>query len=210
MKKSISLVIITLLFVVLGCSFGSLTGKKDDVPTPVPDAKSGDTAEKKADDSTSGSDSSSSSASLSIDNFNKIELDMDYDAVKGIMGGEGNETSSSKSGSYESKAYEWKGDKFARVSVRFQNGKLVSKSQSNLTDRKGDAVLTQDKFNKVNTDMTYEQVKGVLGSDGEMTRISKIGDSTLTSYTWKGPKFERVFASFKNDKLTNKTQSGLK
>jgi len=207
MKKSISLVIITLLFVVLGCSLGDLTGKKDDVPTPVPDKTSGETTDKKT---ASDSSKSGDTANLSYDNFIKIELGSDYDAVKGIMGGEGNEKSSSKSGSYESKSYEWKGDKFARINVRFQNGKLVSKSQSSLTETNGTANLTQDKFNKVNTGMSYNEVKGIFGSDGEMTRISKFGNSTQTSYTWKGPKYQKVFTSYKDDKLTNKTQSGLK
>ena len=212
MKKSISLVLMALMFVVLGCSLDKLTGdKKDDVPPKVEDTgdKSGDKSgdDKPKDDKSSDSESS---ADLSIDKFNKIELEMDYDKVKEIMGSEGNETSSSKSGTYESKSIEWKGDKFARISVRFQNGKLASKSQSNLTDRKGSADLTQDKFNKVNTDMSYDEVKGILGSDGEMTRISKIGKSTSTSYTWKGPKNQRVITSFRNDKLTNKTQLGLK
>jgi hypothetical protein len=212
MQKSLSLVLIILLFVVLGCS--QLTGKKEEVPTPVPSTDSTSTSDKPANDDKPATDTSSSdsgsSADLSIDKFNKIELDMDYDQVKGIMGSDGDETSSSKSGSYESKSYQWKGDKFASVNVRFQNGKLVSKSQANLTERNGTAELTQDKFNKVNTGMSYDEVKAALGSDGEMSRISKIGNSTSTSYTWKGPKYERVFATFKDDKLTNKTQSGLK
>lgn len=202
-----------LMFVVLGCSLDKLTGdKKDDVPPTVSDSgsKDGDKADDKKSADAKSSDGSGSSADLSIDKFNKVELEMDYDKVKDIMGSGGNETSSSKSGNYESKTYEWKGDKFARVSVRFQNGKLVSKSQSNLTDRSGSADLSQDKFNKVNTDMSYDEVKGILGSDGEMTRISKIGKSTSTSYTWKGPKNQRVITSFKDDKLTNKTQLGLK
>lgn len=210
MKKNISLVLITLMFVILGCSLDKFTGKKDDVPTPVPDTSSSDSKKSSDDKSTSDDKGSADSASLSIDKFNKIELDMSYDEVKDIMGSEGDETSSTKTGSYESKAYQWKGDKFARVSVRFQNGKLVSKSQSNLTDRNGDADLTQDKFNKVNTGMSYSEVKDVLGSEGEMTTISKFGKITTTSYVWKGPKYERVFTSFKDDKLTNKTQSGLK
>jgi outer membrane protein assembly factor BamE (lipoprotein component of BamABCDE complex) len=211
MKKSISLVIIALLFVVLGCSLGSLTGDKEEAPTPATDTTS--TTEKPADgDSTPASSDSSSggTASLSMDKFNKIEFDMSYDQVKEIMGSEGNETSSSKSGSYESKSYEWKGDKFARVSTRFQNGKLVSKTQSSITDNKGTADLSQAKFNKINTGMTYEQVKEVIGSEGELTTTSQYGNSESASYTWKGPNYERVYTSYTNGKLNNKSQSNLK
>ena len=208
MKKSISLVLAALLFVVLGCSLDRLTKKDDDAPpTPVTDSK--DTDSKDTSSTDKDSSDSSSTADLSIDKFDKIELDMSYDEVKDIMGSEGTETASSKSGSYESKSYEWKGDNYSRVSVRFQNGKLLSKSQSNLSGRSGDADIDQAKFNKVETGMSYDEVKGILG-EGEMTRISKIGKATLMSYAWKGDGYARIYASFKDDKLTNKTQSGLK
>lgn len=209
MKKSISLVLVALLFVVLGCSFGQT--ETEEAPAPASDTTS--TTEKKDEDSSSSSsdsDSSAGKADLSMEKFNKIEFDMSYDQVKEIMGSEGNETSSSKSGSYESKSYEWKGDKFARVSVRFQNGKLVSKSQSGITDNKGTADLTQEKFNKINTGMSYDEVKEVIGSEGEMTSMSKFGNTTSMAYTWRGPKYERVYTSFRDGKLNNKSQSNLK
>lgn len=211
MKKSISPVFIILLFTVLGCSLDSITGGKDEVPTPAPanDAAPGNsTATEKSDASTDSSDASS--GDVSLDKFNKIELGMSYDQVKGIMGSEGNETSSTKSRSYEAKSYEWKGEKFARISVRFQNGELVSKSQSGITSsRDGSADLSQDKFNKIQNGMSYSEVKDILGSEGEMTRMSKFGTNTTTSYTWKGPKYSRILTTFRNDKLENKSQSGL-
>lgn len=207
MKKSLFLVSTTLLLVVLGCSFGSF-GKKEEAPTPATDTKTTDKpadADKPATDSTSGG-----SASLSMDKFNKIEMDMSYDDVKGIMGSEGNKTSETKSGSYESASYEWKGDKYARVSTSFQNGKLASKSQSGITESKGTDKLDQAKFNKVQTGMSYEQVKEIFGTDGELTTQSKYGNTESKSYTWKGPNYERVFTSFNSNKLTNKSQSNLK
>ncbi len=209
MKKSISLVLITLLFVVLGCSLDSFTGKKDEVPTPAPSTDSSpSTSGDKPSDSTSTS--SSGPADLSLDKFNQIELDMSYDQVKGIMGSDGNETSSTKSGSYESKAYQWKGDKFAQISVRFQNSKLVSKSQSGITPSSGTADISQAKFNNIKTGMKYEEVKNIIGSDGEMTRLSKFSSFTSKSYTWKGKGFSRIITTFRNDELQNKTQAGLK
>lgn len=211
MKRSLSLVLITLLFVILGCSLDRLTGKKDETPPTAPVNNTSQTADNKTDsgDTKSGSESADS-ADLTLDKFNKIEVDMPYDDVKGIIGSDGNEKSSTKSGSYESKSYQWKGDKYAQINVRFRNGKLVFKNQANLGERKGDADLSQDKFNKVNTGMSYSEVKGILGSEGEMTSLTKLTNSTMTTYIWKGPKSERIYTSYKDDKLTNKNQSGLK
>jgi len=206
MKKSLSLVIAMLLFVVLGCSLGKMFNKKDDAPTPVTDKP---TTSSSPTDTTTTSNSGGK-ANLSMDSFNKIRLGMSYDEVKGIIGSDGNETASSKVGNNTSKSYKWQGEKFARVSVRFRNGKLVYRSQSGLTTGEGSADINQAKFNKINTGMSYAEVKGVIGSDGEMTSESEIFNTKLASYRWKGKKFSNIRASFKNDKLTNKYQSGLK
>ena len=212
MKKSLSLVLATLVFVVLGCNLGSLTEKKDEAPPPPPpDSTSTDTTDTKDTTSTdSTSTTSSSGGTVSMDNFNKLKLGMSYDEAKGVMGGDGNETSSSKIGNYESKSYQWKGEKFAQIRATFRNGKLSSRSQSGITSSDGSADISQDKFNKIQTGMSYSEIKGVVGSDGEMTRESQIGNSTLTSYVWKGPKYANIRISLKDDKMQNKYQSGLK
>ena len=197
----------TLLFVVLGCSLGGLTGKKDDAPTPTTDKPTTTSTP----ESTSTTSDSGGKANLSMDSFNKVKLGMTYDEVKGIMGSDGNETSSSKVGNNTSKSFKWEGDKFARVSVRFRNDKLVSRSQSGLTPRKdGSADIDQAKFNKVNTGMTYAQVKEVLGSDGDLVSESDLFNSKTTSYAWRGKGYSNIRATFRNDKLTNKYQSALK
>jgi len=211
MKKSLSLVLAMLAFVVLGCSaLGGLTGQKDDAPTPVPDTQSTPTDTTTSTPSTTSD--SAGKANLSMEIFNKINLGMSYDDVKGIVGSDGDNTASSKSGSYESKTYQWKGERFARISARFRNGKLVYKYQGGITSAKdGTADINQAKFNKINTGMSYEEVKKELGSEGEMTSASQsFGNSINTSYVWRGPKFASIRASFKDNKMTNKNQSGLK
>jgi len=216
MKKSSCLALATLLFVVLGCNLDQFTGKKDDVPTPVPEdtgttTDTGDTATDTGSTSTDSSPSDEGSSSdISIAKFDKLELGMSYDEAKAIMGSDGNQTSEMKSGSYESSSYEWKGEKFARISVRFQNGELVYRSQSGLTPNDGTADIDQAKFNKINIGMSYEDVKDVIGSEGELQSESRIVKTIATSYRWKGPKYSNIFATFTNDKLQNKSQSGLK
>lgn len=215
MKKTISLVIITLLFVVLGCSLDKLTGSKDEVPTPVPDSSSatdkGDGDKTVAGDSmpTNTDSSSDPVVEVSSDKFNKIELGMSYEQVKEIVGSAGVEASSSKIGENETKSIRWKGDKFALISTSFKNDKLTMKSQSNLSDRNGIDEISLAKYDKADIGMTYEQLKELFGSDGELTRISQLNDVEFKTYIWKGAKSERIYTSYRANKLANKSQSGL-
>ncbi|NNE98015.1 MAG: DUF3862 domain-containing protein [Pyrinomonadaceae bacterium] len=205
MKKTLSLVLAALMLVVLGCSLGGLGTKEEPAPTPVADKPdTGDSTSTDKPESTS----SGGSAAVNYENFSKLKFDMSYDEAKGVMGGDGNETSSSKSGSYESKSYQWK-DGRKSVRARFRNGKLASRSQTGLTDSDGKADISQAKFNEVKTGMSYDEAKKILG-EGELVSESRIASTTLTSYIWKGPKYSSIRASFKNDELSNKYQSGLK
>ena len=207
MKKTLSLVLGALLLVVLGCSLGDLTKKDEPAPTPVAD-KPADSGDKTTTDKPDTTTSSSGTAAVNYENFSKLKLEMSYDEAKGVMGGDGDETSSSKSGSYESKTYQWK-DGSKRISARFRNGKLANRNQYGLTDSDGKASISQAKFNEVKTGMTYDDVKKILG-DGELTSESKILDRTSASYVWKGPKYSNIRATFSKGELTNKYQSGLK
>lgn len=208
MKKTLSLVLAAMMLVVLGCSLGGFGKKDEPAPTPVADKpadSSGDTTTSDAPPSTT---SSSGSAAVTYDAFSKLKLDMTYDEAKGVMGADGDETSSTKSGNYESKSYQWK-DGSKRISARFRNGKLASRNQYGLTDSDGKADISQAKFNEVKTGMSYEEVKKVLG-EGEMSSESKILDRVSTTYVWKGPKYSSIRATFTKDELSNKYQSGLK
>lgn len=218
MNKSLSLVLITLLFVVLGCNLDQLTGSgNEDVPTPVTDANSNggdETASSSPDgeDGTGDSSSSSSesgSADVTLDKFNKLEMGMSYDEAKEIMGSEGNQTSMTKTGSYESASYEWKGEKYSRISTRFTRGELSYKSQSSISPASGDAPVSQDKFNKINIGMSYDEVKDTIGSEGELQSESKFGDNSTATYVWKGPNYSRITGVFRDGKLQNKSQSRL-
>ena len=210
MKKSLTLVLAILLFVVLGCSLSSLT-KKDDAPTPVTDSKTGDSTDTKTTDTTEKP--TTSSGTLTLDNFNKIKTGMSYEEVVKILGSEGTETSSSTVGKYELKSYKWEGEKFVRVYASFRNNELRTKSQSGLgssSSRGGSADISKAKYDQIKTGMSYDEVKKIIGSDGEQRSSSSIGKSSYVSYVWKGPKFSRISASFRDDKLSSKSQSGLK
>lgn len=213
MKKSLSLVFAVLLFVVLGCSLGGLTGSKEEAPTPAPDSSSSDTAKTDgtpAETKTDSSSSSSGSGNLTLDNFNKLKAGMKYDEVVKILGSEGSETSSSSIGKIELKSYKWEGEKYARIYVHFKNDEMTSKSQSGLGSSAGDADITKAKYDQIKNDMSYEEVKKIIGSEGEQNSSSSAGSSTYSAYTWKGANYSSISISLKDDKVTSKRQSNLK
>ncbi len=208
MKNSLSLVLGIVLFVGLGCSMLSKKDEKIATPTPAADSST-TTKESPKSDSTS-----SDSASLSMEKYDKIKNGMSYDEVVEVLGSKGTESRSSTVGKIELKSFKWEGDKFQRVYVNFRDDKVNSKSQSGLsgssTAKDGGADISMDKYNQIKNDMSYEEVVKIIGSEGEQASSSKIGSSELTSYNWKGEKYSRIFASFRDNKLSSKSQSGLK
>lgn len=58
--------------------------------------------------------------------------------------------------------------------------------------------------------MTYKEVVEILGSDGTETSNSEIGKYKTVVYKWEGDNYTYVIASFQNDKMSFKSQYGLK
>ncbi|MCW5959710.1 MAG: DUF3862 domain-containing protein [Pyrinomonadaceae bacterium] len=208
MKRSYTLALAVLVFVVLGC--GMLGKKEEKVEIPTNTAESTPVAK----DSPAKSTDSSSSSSLSMEKYEEIKNGMSYDEVAKVLGSPGEETRSSTVGKIELKSYKWEGDKYQRVYVNFRDGKVNSKSQSGLSgstvSKDGDADITKAKYDQIKNDMSYEEVVKIIGSEGEQISNSKSGNYEYSSYAWKGPNYSRISASFRNGKLNSKSQSGLK
>jgi hypothetical protein len=207
MKKSFSLVFGILLFVVLGCSM--LNKKQDKIDTPTPGK---DTVSTPSD--TTKPSTSTDAASLSMDKYEQIKNGMSYAEVSKLLGSAGTESRSSTVGKIELKSFKWEGDKTQRIYVNFRDDKVNSKSQSGLSgssvSKDGDAEISMDKYNQLKNDMSYEEAVKVIGSAGEQSNNSKIGNTEISSYRWKGANYSNIFATFKDNKLTSKSQSGLK
>jgi len=208
MKKSFSLVLIIMLFVVLGCN---MLGKKDEkIDTPTPATDSSTTTESTPKTTTSSSDS----GDLTMASYEKITNGMSYDDVVKLLGSKGEETRSSTIGKIELKSYKWEGDNYKRIYVNFRDDKVNSKTQSGLSgstlSKDGNADLSMDKYNQIKNGMSYEEVVKIIGSEGEQSSNSKIGSTEISSYNWKGANYSRIFATFSGNKLTSKSQAGLK
>lgn len=73
--------------------------------------------------------------------------------------------------------------------------------------------VTLEKFNKVTTGMTYEQVIEIIGFEGELNSEVDfdIGEQYRTEiYTWINPNGSNMNATFQGGVLVTKAQAGLK
>lgn len=191
MNKLLRLIAIPLLAIGLGCSAGTSAGKTDG-GTGKSTSTAGSVDEK----------------GLNLAKFNKIEFDMTYEQVKEIIGEEGELTFSSDF-SGESRSYKWSGENYSYIEAGFTDKKLFSKNQSDIGQESGTAEVSMEKFNKIENDMSFEDVTKLIGSESEMMAMQKSGDQTSSYYAWKGPKIKRIYVNFANKKVTDKTQQSL-
>ena len=129
MKNSLNFGLVALLFVVLGCSCPFLKNlkldEKEDAPKPAATPFVANTATPKV-------KSSDKTASLTLDDYNHLKNGMSKSEVEKILGGEGEQVSSSEIGKYKIETYKWQGENFSFVIITFRNDKVFSKSQANL------------------------------------------------------------------------------
>lgn len=126
MKNSLNLVATILVLVVLGCSCPQLDKFTKKGPPPPP-------AKGSANSAPAGTPASRpSSGGVSKENYDRLKTDMTKDEVERIMGGPGEELSSSSGGDLTFTVYKWSGENYSAIIVTFQNDKLKYKSQVGL------------------------------------------------------------------------------
>ena len=70
--------------------------------------------------------------------------------------------------------------------------------------------VTLEKFNKIETGMTYQQVVDIIGEEGTLSTESSYGNQSMKVYYWYASnKIANATVSFMNDKVTAKSQVGL-
>lgn len=72
--------------------------------------------------------------------------------------------------------------------------------------------LNLEKFNKIETGMTYEQVVAIIGEEGTVLSESEISNIKTIIYSWygKGSIGANANITFQNGKVISKAQFGLK
>jgi hypothetical protein len=129
MKNSINLVAAILIFMVLGCAcprLGRLTGSPPPPPPPPAAPANPDAPENRSIGTTT------SGAALTMDKYNQLKNDMPKSEVERILGGPGEEISSSTGGGMTFSVYKWSGEDYKSVIVSFRQDKLMSKAQVGL------------------------------------------------------------------------------
>lgn len=87
---------------------------------------------------------------------------------------------------------------------------LVQKSVSGVSDKS--EYITMEEYNKIEPGMTYEEVKEIVGSGGEVTSQAESGGINITMVTWygNGVAGSNANVTFTNNEVTAKAQVGLR
>lgn len=85
----------------------------------------------------------------------------------------------------------------------------VQKSVSGVTDTS--EYITLDEYNQINTGMSYEEVKAIVGSEGTVSSEAESNGYKIVIVTWygNGTAGSNANVTFTNDKVTAKAQIGL-
>lgn len=134
---------------------------------------------------------------VTYDKFLKVKLNSTYDEVKGILG-EGEKQVSCNIAGIETLIYTWNNFDESKIKITIQNGKVVIKDQEGLSLKKTN--ISTKKFEKIEQNMNYEQVKQILG-EGELTTLSDAYGYKTTIYFWRNSKDFNVHVMFQNDEI---------
>ena len=87
---------------------------------------------------------------------------------------------------------------------------LLQQSVSGVSDKS--EYITMEEYNKIKMGMTYEEVKEIVGSAGEVTSQAGSGGYNITIITWygNGVAGSNANVTFTNNEATAKAQVGLR
>lgn len=77
------------------------------------------------------------------------------------------------------------------------------------SSKKGEYEVTKAKYEQIKIGMKKADVEKIFGGNGEEYYSGTGGGVSFTSVKWVGDSFKTVLVSFRNDKVTSKSQVGL-
>ena len=86
----------------------------------------------------------------------------------------------------------------------------TSASPDSTTSSKGNFDVTKAKYDQIRNGMSLADVERIFGGKGEQFYNGKASGSTFTSFKWAGENYTMALVSFRDDKVTSKSQVGLK
>lgn len=181
------------------------SAQTEDTTTVSTSAQSTDTATAS---STATSASATESDGITADEFAAIENGMSYDEVKAIIGEDGTEDSTSEISGVTTVVYSWSSEGFGTANVTFQNDQVVNKAQIGVDS--SSVTVTMDQYNQVETGMSYDEVKTIMGGDGSVMSDTTLADQHSVIYSWSGSALgSSCTVTFINDAVSSKSQAGL-
>lgn len=95
------------------------------------------------------------------------------------------------------------------VTISISMNDSIQKSVSGVSN--DSQYITMDEYNRIENGMSYNEAREIIGSDGELTSTSTVGDITISIYTWygNGVAGSNANITFTNDSVTGKAQIGL-
>lgn len=142
--------------------------------------------------------------------FVSIPMESDYSTVKNTLGVDGKMQHENDIGGIKTQAYEFKVGNATAI-MTFQNGALTSKAMDSLSFYKQDGEkITLDEFNKIQTGMTYDQVKDLFKRDGLLKSETAIVGAGTKLYSWMNSDGSNAIITFGDGTVNSKTQTNLK
>lgn len=152
-----------------------------------------------------------SKSEVAYDKFVNIPMGSSYEQVKEALGVEGKLTHENVIADIKTQSYDFVVDN-AHMTMMFQNGALNSKSIASLSFLKpSGGKITLEQFNQIQTGMTYDQVKQILGSEGRLSTQTEIMGIRSSLYTWMNSGGSNIVITFGSEgTVDSKSQFGLK
>ena len=173
------------------------------------DAESAGEADAGKADAGDDADQAEPAGGVNADSFAAIENGMSYEEVAALMGSEGELASETEAGGSTSQLYQWESDGWGIAQVMFMDDKVVNKTQIGIGGDSA-AAVTADQYERVKEGMSYEDVVGIMGGEGQLISDTSVAGESLQIYTWDGETWgSNCTISFSNAVVDGKSQIGL-
>lgn len=98
----------------------------------------------------------------------------------------------------------------SKDSKKSSGKKSESTSSSNNNSAKESAGINEEKFDSIQNGMSYEEVKNIIGQDGENISESDVAGTKTVMYQWTASDgWGNATVTFQDDKVINKAQFGV-
>jgi Domain of Unknown Function with PDB structure (DUF3862) len=89
---------------------------------------------------------------------------------------------------------------------------LQTPANAEKVDSSGDEekIVTYEEYKKIKNGMSYDEVKKIIGQDGEEISNTSAGGFKTVMYQWMNADGTNAEVMFQNDKVDTKSQFGLK